>query len=98
MPSLRKQPGGTRRHSTTRIYTRGRRGEFCECADFEFRGGPCLHIYAAYVARAKTRPCAGCGQKFRHRDLFEVMEDHGSLTHFVGDRLCRACALAHGVL
>jgi hypothetical protein len=88
-------------HDATSVYevTIGRRGESCECADFEFRGGPCVHIHAATIARAKTASCAGCGGRFRHRELVEVTEDHENLTFFPGDKLCRReCAGSHGVL
>ena len=74
----------------------GRRGESCECSDFEYRHGTCAHIYAAIVARAKSAPCSGCGERFRHRDLTEVPEGH--LTFFEGDLLCPECALDHGAL
>jgi hypothetical protein len=74
-------------------------GEFCGCKDFEHRGGRCLHIYAATVARAKTAPCVSCGRRFRYRELVEVTEDHESLAWFPGDRLCRRdCAVPGGVL
>jgi hypothetical protein len=89
-------------HVGTSVYevTLGRRGESCECADFEVRHpeGGCKHIVAATIARAKTAPCAGCGQRFRHRDLYEVHEDHDSLTWFEGDLLCERCALKTGIL
>jgi hypothetical protein len=88
-------------HDANSVYevTIGRRGESCECSDFEFRGGPCVHIHAATIARAKTAPCSGCGQRFRHRELVEIQEDHDSLSGFVGDKLClRECASRHGVL
>jgi SWIM zinc finger len=75
------------------------RGESCECADHERRGIACKHIVAATIARAKTACCVGCGQRFPHRELVEVQEDHQSLTWFSGDRLCRrGCARAHGIL
>ena len=89
-------------HDATSVYevTLGRRGESCECADFEIRhpDGGCKHIVAATIARAKTAPCMGCGNRVRHRDLHEVHEDHESLTFFEGDRVCEGCAYAHGVL
>ncbi len=44
-------------------------------------------------AGAKTRPCSGCYGRFAGRDLAEVTEEHGSLTFFEGDELCRSCAL-----
>ncbi len=74
----------------------GRRGDVCECADFEHRGLPCKHIAAATIARAKTAPCSGCGSRFAYRDLEEVTEDHDSLTWFPGDRLCGGCLSAFG--
>lgn len=68
---------------------------YCSCPDA--RSGECYHVMAVRVVRKKTAPCAGCGRRFRHRELVEVPEDH--LTHFPGDKLCRAeCAGAHGVL
>ena len=90
------------KHEATSVYevTLGRRGEFCECADFEIRhpDGGCKHIVAATIARAKTAVCDGCGQRHRRRDLYEVEEHHESLTFFEGDELCEECALSHGVL
>ncbi len=85
-------------HDATSVYevSIGRRGESCECADFEHRGAACKHIVAATVAQAKTGRCDGCGGRFPRRDLFEVGDDH--LTFFEGDELCRPCARAHGVL
>ena len=82
----------------TSVYevTIGRKGESCECRDFEFRGSGCKHIVAATVARAKTGRCDGCGGRFPRRELFEVEEGH--LTFFEGDELCRPCAVRHGVL
>ncbi len=66
----------------------------CSCPDF--RGGECKHVSAVRVVRKKTAPCAGCGRRFRHRELVEVPEGH--LTFFEGDMLCPECAGAHGVL
>ncbi len=85
-------------HDGTSVYevSLGRRGESCECRDFEFRGGPCLHIYAATIAKAKTATCNGCGDRFRYPELEEVTEEHNSLTWFVGDVLCPGCLLQHG--
>jgi SWIM zinc finger len=85
-------------HENTAVYevVIGRRGESCECQDFEYRGGRCLHIYAATIAKAKTAPCSGCGQRYQHRHLTEVPCDH--LTLFEGDLVCPECALAHGVI
>jgi SWIM zinc finger len=85
-------------HDSTSVYevTIGRKGEGCECADFERRGATCKHIVAATIARAKTGRCDGCGGRFPRRDMHEVGDDH--LTFFEGDELCRPCAVRHGVL
>ncbi len=84
-------------HDATSVYevTLGRRGESCECADFEFRGGPCLHIYAATIARAKARAktttCSCCGERVPNRMVTIVEEEHELLTWFVGDAICGTC-------
>jgi hypothetical protein len=85
-------------HDLTSVYevVLGRRGESCECRDFEFRGLACKHILAATIAHAKTATCSGCGDRVRHRDLTEVLEDHESLTWFPGDQLCDPCLHDHG--
>lgn len=50
-------------------------------------------------AERRLVECVGCGERYPHRELIEVTEDHESLTFFPGDRLCvRECASAHGVL
>ncbi len=49
-----------------------------------------------YPKAGRLRGCAGCGDRFAGRDLFEVGDDH--LTFFEGDELCRGCATKHGVL
>src|SRR5215210_1774568 len=68
------------------------REESCSCRDWEF-GHTCYHVLAAAVVRAKTGICAGCGHRFRHRELLEVLEgNHDNLTYFDGDLLCRTCA------
>ncbi len=72
--------------------------ESCTCMDHTTRKIPCAHIFAALVARAKTRRCAGCGEPTPRRDLIELNEDnHDGLTHFDGDQLCPQCAADHGV-
>jgi SWIM zinc finger len=80
-------------HDVTFVYEvrLGRRGESCECRDFEHRGGPCLHIHAATIARAKTTTCSCCSQRVAWRFVTEVTEDHGLLAWFVGDWLCADC-------
>ncbi len=65
----------------------------CSCRDA--RGGECKHIAAVRVVRKATAPCAGCGRRFRHRELVEAGDGH--LTFFEGDMLCPECAGAHGV-
>ena len=68
------------------------REEVCRCPDWEF-GHTCYHVLAAAVVRAKTGICAGCGHRFRHRELVECVEgNHDNLTYFDGDLLCRTCA------
>ena len=67
---------------------------YCSCPDF--KGGPCKHVAAVEVVRKRTAPCSGCGRRFRPGQLVEVEEDHGSLTWFVGDRLCGGCVEAAG--
>jgi hypothetical protein len=72
------------------------REESCSCRDWEF-GHTCYHVLAAAVVRAKTGVCAGCGLRFRRRELVEVLEeDH--LTFYEGDAVCETCARNHGVL
>ncbi len=85
-------------HDATSVYevTLGRRGECCECSDFEYHGQACKHILAAIICRAKTGPCAECGRRFRPRNLYPVPED--DLTYFEGDELCYEHARSHGVL
>ncbi len=87
-------PSGSDATSVYEVSVRG--GERCECADHEHRGGRCKHVLALRIFKARTGTCAGCGERHRHRDMYEVPDDH--LTFFEGDELCRACAHAHGVL
>jgi hypothetical protein len=70
----------------------------CTCADMPPAGEACKHETAATVACAKSGVCAGCGLRFRQRELVELHEGtHDSLTYFDGDLLCRACADNAGV-
>jgi hypothetical protein len=74
------------------------REEACSCPDWQIRGAACYHVLAAAVVRAKTGVCAGCGHRFRHRELVECVEgNHDDLTYFDGDLLCPACADNAGV-
>ncbi len=84
-------------HEGTSVYevTLGHRGEFCECADFEFRGEACKHILAATIARVKSTTCSCCGNRVPWRFVTEVTEDDGLLAWFVGDVLCDACVPGH---
>jgi hypothetical protein len=68
----------------------------CSCPDRTPAGETDKHVTAAKYVKAKTATCSGCSERFRHRDLVEVPEDH--LTFFEGDALCPECAGAHGVL
>ena len=65
--------------------------EVCECADFEHRGGPCKHVYAARIAQTKSGVCSCCEQRILGRFLSEVREDDGLLSWFVGDAICADC-------
>jgi hypothetical protein len=78
------------------LYAVDLKSEICECLDFEGRGLPCKHVYAARIARSMSGECAGCGRKVRFCDLHDVGDDH--LTFFEGDELCERCAIDHGVL
>ncbi len=84
-------------HDSTSVYevSIGRRGESCECADFGRSGATCKHIICATIARAKTAPCSGCGERFPRRDLVEVHAEHVAAGHGVreGERYCRPCAV-----
>ena len=78
-------------------------GETCDCPDYRRHHGAsfaCKHLYAVGIKLAKRRAetvrCDGCGERHRHRDMYEVGADH--LTFFEGDDLCRPCARAHGIL
>ncbi len=70
----------------------------CTCPDHPPEGERCKHVSAAAYKKAKTATCSGCHKRYRHRDLYEVREDHGSLTWFVGDLLCEGCACDTGIL
>jgi hypothetical protein len=81
----------------TSVYevTLGRRGESCECADFEHRGESCKHIVAATIARAKSTTCSCCGHRFPWKfEVHEVHVDLELLAWFPGDRLCADCVRA----
>ncbi len=91
-------------HDVTSVYevTLGRRGESCECADFEFHGheGACKHIVAATIAKAKSAACSGCGERHPRREVVEVGAEQAehSLDAREGELYCRPCAKRAGVL
>jgi len=66
----------------------------CTCPDRVPEGEADKHVVAARYVKAKTAPCAGCGQRVRFRDLLPAPEDH--LTFYPEDELCRECATGHG--
>ena len=70
----------------------------CECKNSEHQGAPCEHLLTAEIVNAKSATCADCNRRFLGRDLYEVTEDHESLTWFTGDLLCRSCAIGHGII
>ncbi len=70
------------------------RGERCECADFEHRGGSCKHIIAASIADAKSVTCSCCRERVLGRFVREVEDADGLLSWFVGDRICADCVRA----
>jgi hypothetical protein len=82
---------------------RKRRGEFCECRDFEIRHpeGGCKPIVAATLARAKrTFVCALCGIRRFNAHRVEVGPEQVDWGHGLqeGMRLCPECASRHDVL
>jgi hypothetical protein len=73
-------------------------GGVCTCGDRPPAGQVCKHTTAATIARAKSGVCAGCGLRFRRRELVECVEgNHDNLTYFDGDLLCPTCADNAGV-
>jgi hypothetical protein len=84
--------------SGTCVYIVDLHQDTCSCSDAIWNGGGCKHLIAASVARAMTGECAGCGDRFPHRQLVEVLEDHEALTYFEGDQLCECCAVGHGII
>jgi len=78
-------------------------GETCDCADHEYRGVACVHVYAAGVwiskHRAKASRCDGCG-RIPPQGLVEVGPEHVAHGHEAqeGQRYCRPCAGRAGVV
>jgi hypothetical protein len=77
-----------------RVGTRPERNR-CECRGFGSHGH-CSHVVAASRVAKRSGVCDGCGVRKWDRELEEVMEDHDSLTWFVGDRVCGGCLSAVG--
>ncbi len=73
----------------------GQAGAWVERGTCSGTGRDVVFVYAKPKSR-RLGGCAGCGGRFRGRDLFEVGDDN--LTFFEGDRLCGPCARDHGVL
>jgi hypothetical protein len=70
----------------------------CTCPDIPPAGEVCKHTTIATIAHAKSGACAGCGLRFRRRELVECVEgNHDNLTYFDGDLLCPTCADNAGV-
>ncbi len=70
------------------VYMANLKTSECSCPDRVPAGERCKHETAARYVKAKTATCSGCGERRRHRDLYEVQE---SLTYFEGDLLCPTC-------
>ncbi len=82
----------------TGVYVVNLKTSECSCPDRVPEGERCKHVSAAAYKKARTATCSGCRERFRHRDLYQVHEDHESLTWFPGDLLCEGCGRVHGVL
>ncbi len=78
------------------------RSQECTCPDYQYRhrddaGYRCKHIIAVGFVLGTTAECAGCGNRFRHRDLHEVVAGDPRwagdlpLSYFEGDLLCDEC-------
>lgn len=80
-----KVPSSSGGHHFVKVTSRQ---EACSCANHMYRRATCAHIIAATMAKAKSAVCEECRKRFRHRDLYEVME---SDTYEEGMRLCVGC-------
>ena len=74
----------------------GLANEWVCCEACSGTGRIAAFVYPKAGSGGRLQECAGCGDRFTGRDLFEVGDDH--LTFFEGDELCRPCAAKHGVL
>jgi hypothetical protein len=77
----------------------------CTCPWAESGGSGCSHSISCWVlmrahhrrpSMVKTRQCDGCSRHVDRRDLLDVPE--GNMVFFESERICRACAVYHGVL
>ena len=82
--------------SGPRRYTVDLRDGTCECPDRVPEGEECKHTVAARYVKARTATCSGCGERFKHSELYDVTEDSPTLSE--GAVVCPACALIHDVL
>ncbi len=87
-------PSGTEANGLYEVRIDVRRNR-CECRGWSAHHH-CSHLIAAERVAKRSAVCDGCGERRWDRELVEVTEDHGSLTWFVGDRLCGGCVQAHG--
>ncbi|MDP9476311.1 MAG: hypothetical protein M3R38_11645 [Actinomycetota bacterium] len=89
-------PSGTNpdQHYEVRVGTRPGRNR-CECRGFASHKH-CSHVVAASRVAKRSAVCDGCGERRWDRELVEITEEDESLTWFAGDRLCKACVVAHG--
>lgn len=73
--------------------------EICAWAEKTDEPARALENWSKKHKKGSHRPrrsCAGCGGRFRGRELVEVGDD--SLTYFEGDELCGGCAREHDIL
>jgi hypothetical protein len=82
--------------SGPRRYTVDLRDGTCECPDRVPEGEECKHTVGARYVKARTATCSGCGERFRHSELFDVTEDSPTLPE--GALVCAGYALIHDVL
>lgn len=78
------------------VYTVNLKHGTCSCPDRVPDGEECKHTVAARFVKGRTATCSGCGERFRHSELFDVHEDGPTLAE--GSLVCASCALVHDVL
>ena len=79
----------------------------CSCPDHHRHGPGCKHALGCWVLATANRPlpsipptelpCSDCGDRFPRDRLIEVQEGQGEETLNPGSRVCRLCALRHGL-